>query len=191
MRFLKISSVLYTQALICKIVAFCSLCFATLYLCFISISLAQVENKYKTKTFGYWEVLLPLNVKKGNSCHAVSFPLITKSYSGMRDLPYLMISYYNPDMFTISTYAGFIIDKENPLSITANNRTRMLKIARDFYAYTFSSNEDVAIINDMIEDQRMVKVRSYHSTNGVAVDYYSLDGFSKAMKYLEHNCLIN
>ncbi|CAL7960599.1 conserved exported hypothetical protein [Alphaproteobacteria bacterium] len=146
------------------------------------------EVMRRVKSFHQWNVFVE-NVKNGKRiCHITSTPLYTKAFRGIRNIPYVVVSYIGPDMYTISAYAGFVLDRKKKCTVSTNRRTYMLQSAREFFAYTYSSSEDVTIINNMIEDNKMLEVRSYDSVGGTALDYYSLSGFIPAMRYVREIC---
>lgn len=159
--------------------------FIILIFAFISSDAKANYNLSPIKLFDNWYVL-------GNSnslqCHAVSTPNYTRVFHGTRDIPYLMISYIPKYFFTISVYSGFELSKSSPFLIQIGSRSYLLKRNRDYFAYTYNSNDDVRIINDIIKNHDLIKVHSYNLNKQLAIDYYPIEGLLRAMTFMMENC---
>ena len=148
----------------------------------------QTELKL-VKTFQDWEVYHQIS-NSTTKCYAFASPYRTKAFEGVREAPYLIISFKGKMQYSISLNPGFLIDKNNEIILKTNNRSYLLNSALPNYAWTYSSMQDKAIIEDMIKDGRSLSVRSYNVSDDTALDFYSLKGMTEALKYMEENCLI-
>jgi|GEM_PF-1326476 len=148
-------------------------------------AISESQATYVKRVFGSWEALSG-NVNGEDTCVALSHPVDTRIYEDVRDVPYLAVS-YNKEL-TISISPGFELSNSNPVTLTVNDTPRLLKNSRDFFAHTYNSIDDVRIINDMRLDRKFCKAVSYDDEEHVAIDYYSLEGFTDAIEYLRKNC---
>lgn len=163
-----------------------------LFICALHISstkTALANDLTLIHRFGYWDIYSEIDAQGKNICHIISIPVETKAYDGLRNLPYFVVTYYDPNMYTVSTYSGFGLDKTKEFTVKANNKFFALKIARDYFAYTYNSADDVRLVNNMMENSsNALEVRSNGRDGGTSVDFYSLYGFSKAIKYVQKKC---
>lgn len=138
------------------------------------------------KTFSYWSVYYELKKNNIMVYHAISFPNSTKVYSGLRNTPYIAVTYLSPRMYTISMYSGFIIDTRSPLILRVDDKTYTLHTLHDSFGYTYSSVQDIELINDFIKNScNTLEARSYDATSALAVDYYMLFGLKEALLYID------
>lgn len=150
---------------------------------------AEEDFNNTTKQFGDWMV-----VKSGAGvnefCFAYTSPFRTKGFTGeYRKPPYMILSNKGRGEVSLGVNSGFIIDAQKGFTITVNERAHLLDVKLNENAWTYSSFQDTAILDDMIEDARFVEARSYDNKDHIAVDYYSLNGFIYAFKHLSTNCV--
>lgn len=148
------------------------------------------QSKVKNK-IGFWKIYFTYDDTGRKVCRAVSSPIETKVYEGIRNTPYISVTYIAPNVYTISTYAGFVINTDKNFTININKHTYQLKPTRTYFAYTYNSDDDINIINDMIIADDYIKIKLYDQVLGIAIDYYTLDGFKSALLYMEKNCINN
>ncbi len=151
---------------------------------FISYSLAD-PIVFK-KNFSHWSVYYELKSNGKKLYYAVSTPIQTKVYNGIRDEAYMAITYVNPTEYTISVYFGFIVDSKKPLSLNTANSTYTLPVIQDEFAYTYNSSDDINILNDLVTSSNtLIEIRSYDISAGLAVDYYAPTGLKEALLYIQ------
>ncbi len=151
--------------------------------------LEQYKPQLKlAKTFQDWNVYHQIS-HNSIKCHAIISPYRTKAFEGVRESPYLVISYKGHMQYTISLDSGFVVDQQNGIILKTNNRSYILNAALPRTAWTSSSVQDKAIIEDMIKDSRNFSIRSYNTSDDTALDFYSLNGLALALQYMEKNCL--
>lgn len=138
----------------------------------------------RVRSYHAWDVY----VDRHQGCHTISKPAESKAFSGIRNIPYIVMSYRKPDRYTFSIYAGYALSDNNEPLIIVNEETFALRVYRDFFAYTYDSKDDVAIFNNAIKDGKYLKVRTYNSAGETALDYYSLQGFVKAARFIKKYC---
>jgi hypothetical protein len=157
-------------------------------LLFLLSSLAIQANAAESiAKFSDWQIFKA--EKDGTEiCYAYTTPFRTKGYEGNRPSAYLLVEKMGPKSFTIGVGIGFNIDHSKDITITTNNTSRMLDDDLTNFGWTFSSNQDVHLINDMVVDGELLEVRSYGTDGQAALDYYSLIGFQKSLNYMNTNC---
>ncbi|MFI4983823.1 MAG: hypothetical protein ACHP6I_01345 [Rickettsiales bacterium] len=138
-------------------------------------------------TFGDWKVLVPV-FSSSKSCYAYTTPFRTKALEGSRDNPYMIITYRGPHMYSLGINAGFPLSGFKGFTLFANNRTHLLDVKIVTNAWTYSSAQDVAIIDDLIRERDFAEVRSYDQKDKTALDYYSVRGLTTVLQYFDKNC---
>lgn len=152
-------------------------------------NISDISKDFKIiKKINTWDVFLR---KKDHTCHIISSPIETRFFNDKkRNHPYFMISYKKPDIYTIGISVGFMIDKTKDVIFSCNDTERLVKPFIGEYAYTYNIRDDIAIINDMIEDSKFFTIKSYSVSNqDFALDTYSLSGFINALQYMHRNCI--
>ncbi len=157
--------------------------FSALFLCNDAGAIDFNEMK-RARSYYAWDVY----TDRTNGCHAISKPSESKAFNGIRNIPYIVISYKKPDRYTFSIYAGYTLHETKEPLIIVNEETFALRAYRDFFAYTYDSKDDVAIFNNAMKDTKYIKVRTYNSAGETSLDYYSLRGFLKAARFMQKYC---
>jgi hypothetical protein len=139
------------------------------------------------KTIGDWEIFKKIENEK-ITCHAMTVPYRTKAYESVRDVPSISFTYKGPRQYTLSVNTGFAVDRQAGLILETNRRSHILDTNLLRSASTFSSIQDVAIINDMVKDGQSLSIRSYSTNDETALDFYSLKGLFESLNFLEKNC---
>jgi hypothetical protein len=99
-----------------------------------------------------------------------------------------MVTYLGKDEYTVSTVSDDNIDNKNVV-VTIDGVSRELKSDPNNYnSYTYSSVQDIALINDLIRASSYFTVRNYDKPDTYALDYYSLRGFGKAIRLMSNSC---
>jgi hypothetical protein len=158
-----------------------------LQLLYFLLLLYPIYGMAEEKKFDDWTAVS--SIKDGNNyCYAYVTPYRTKVFTGVRDQPYLLIVNKGYKEFSIGVSPGFYLSKTKGFVIKTDSRAYLMDVRVYENAITFSSAEDVSIINGMIKDGRYVEVRSYSGDDNdkvdLAADYYSLKGFTRAMQFL-------
>lgn len=138
-------------------------------------------------TLGDWEVFAPVFSGK-KYCYAYTTPFRTKAFDANRQNPYMIITYKGPEMYSIGLNSGYLLSSYKGFTVTTNDHTYLLDIKLITNAWTYTSNQDVAIINDLLIDNEFAEVRSYDTSDKTAVDYYSTEGLLTVIQYFEKNC---
>ena len=75
------------------------------------------------------------------------------------------------------------------MEVSINTALRVLEsVPESEQAHTFSSVQDIAMVNDLIRAEGYFTVRSYDQNDNQALDYYSLKGFGKAIRLISGIC---
>jgi len=123
-------------------------------------------------------------------CYLVSMPFRTKVYHGdkIRE-PHFVVIYRAPNEYTIDVDLDFDIDPKRGVVVDIDSTPRMLEPTFDSeIVHTYSSVQDIAMINDLMLTDGYFTVRSYDKNNNQALDYYSLRGFGKALRLMTRSC---
>lgn len=102
-----------------------------------------------------------------------------------RETPYLYIIKRGHREFTLGVSPGYELDDNKAIILKVRNRAYALKTGLPHYGWTFSSTQDVGLIDEMLKANRFVTVHAYGESGSVALDYYSLKGFVHALKQLD------
>ncbi len=157
---------------------------AVLLCCFDTANAVNFNEMKRVRSYHAWDVYI--DAEKG--CHAISKPVESKAFNGIRNIPYIVMSYHKLDRYTFSMYAGYALNQSKEPSAIINNKTFALRLNREFFAYTYDSSDDVEIFNNAIADGKYIKIRTYSVNNETALDYYSLQGFLKAARFMQKKC---
>ena len=139
------------------------------------------------KHFGSWRVF---EKDKTKECVIISEPLNSRGFPGFRDIPYVMFTFIKGNQFTFSNYSGFIINKQKGIQVFVGEKQFLLKPYRDFFAFTYDSNDDIELINALLKNREGIRIRSFNKDLEVANDYYEFKGLDNAFEFVKnnHNC---
>jgi hypothetical protein len=166
------------------------LCFAIKILICLLLSLPAVAAvEAKERPLGDWRYRLGAQ-SEDNKCMIYTQAMRNKSTSSetRETEPYLYIIKKRPQGYSLGLYCAALCPDGVSLEIAGRNYDLAGYLGD--YAVTYSSIQDVAIINQLLKAQDMVKVRSVDEGGNVFLDYYSLDGFTDALKSL-NLCILN
>lgn len=155
----------------------------TSFECFADIS----QNTKFVKSFDSWKVFTQTLNDNKTRCSIIANPILTTGFLGFRNIPYVGFSSFDNGEFSFSIYTGFSIDKNKPIKIFIDDHIFYLKFYRDFFAYTYSANDDVRLINAALINQSIMRVRIENTKNLVANDYYDLRGLKDGLQFLKDN----
>lgn len=122
-------------------------------------------------------------------CYMVSQPFRSKAFAQKKlRSPRFSILYLGKNEYTIQVDVDYD-SLGSDTTITIDNFDRKLDMSiKEGISHTYSSTQDVAIINDLIRACGYFTVKSYDANSNSTVDYYSLKGFSKAIKKMSRIC---
>ena len=164
------------------------LIFLFIILLLISSAKAKEAPQSKLGQFSSWTIL------KGQSgehtyCYAFSEPyysLYTTAISTRS--PYLLVIYKGHRQVTFSSYLGFeITDKANIL-LEVNGSDILLDATPPYSGKTYSSAQDIQLLNEIIESNRYIKIKSFTKFGEYVADYYKVNGILKTINFMEKNC---
>ncbi len=148
---------------------------------------AAVEEGAKfIKNFNTWKIFIKHEKDKAH-CAIIANPISTSGFPGFRDIPYIGFVSTKGSNFSFSIYAGFVIDKDKPIQVFVDDSLFYLKFYRDFFAYTYDANDDVKLLNKVLINQSVMRVRVENKSKEVANDYYDLKGLWQAFAFLKQN----
>lgn len=158
-----------------------------LLLVFSNVGEAAVRL-YNNHTFGDWRLY---EGKDANTkvCYAVAEPYRTRAFHGIKSKSWVAITFLGRNQFTVSGHTGFDTDTSAPwiLDIDGNDPIA-LHVLPSGEIWSYSSAQDVQIINAMMQGDAYFTVRGYSSSKQTILDYYSLKGLHKIIKYMNKNC---
>lgn len=161
--------------------------FFVILLLISSVNAKEVPQS-KLGQFSSWTIL------KGQSegytyCYAFSEPyysLYTTSIKARS--PYLLMVYKGHRQITFSSYLGFeVTDKANIL-LEVNDLGILLDTAPPYSGKTYSSAQDIQLLNEIIESNKYIKIKSFTKFGEYVADYYKVDGIRKTINFMEKNC---
>ena len=160
-----------------------------IFLCMLYVAeVASVPLK-EEKTFKDWSVFSTMRLYTPDTCYALSTPYRTRALTRLRNLPFIVVKYVGGGKFTLSATSGFILSTEYGLIIEIGDRSHRLVGGSNEFTWTSSYLQDRAILEDMLDGEEYLKVRSFSHHNDSVLDYYSLLGLKDALTYMERNCV--
>ena len=139
-------------------------------------------------TTGNWRVIKEYKPNNHYVCHAFTHPIKTELFADERATASMIVTYFYPNMYTISVYSGFIMKRKENTILTIDQVQHSMPYNRLSFATTVSSEEDVKIINSMLTTNNHIKIKSFSYDGQVSIDYYSLNGFKNAALYMQAYC---
>ncbi len=164
------------------------------------------------KQFSQWSVVLEHEIndrtlRKQTRCYLIANPLYTHAFPDIanRKKSHFIALYLPRGRFTFSEYAGFKLNTYKGGEISVGQKIFGLRTYREIYGCTYSSTDDVALMNMMIQmrNDDFFTIRNYkkqnlssaldfedenNRENSTILDYYSMAGFRKAAKYAQWIC---
>jgi hypothetical protein len=164
-----------------------------LILFFISTFICSsfAEDKHNTKFIKHFERWRVFEKNKTKECVIIAEPIYSNGFAGFRDIPHVMFTLLKGKKLTFSNYSGFIINKQQPIQVFVDDKRFLLKPYRDFFAFTYDSNDDVELINTLLKNSGNIQVRSVNKNLEVANDYYEFKGLDKAFEFVKNNSNCN
>jgi hypothetical protein len=155
--------------------------FLTLFLLFCSELCAQ-ELKGK---FRDWNVF---RAHRGDRvvCYVASTPIKRDGTYDKRGEPFFIVTNIENDADEVSISSGFKYSKKSDVEISFGSKKFYL-FPYEALAWANDKNDDIDIIKAMQKQEDMV-VSGVASDGKIAVDTYSLIGFSQAYKSLREIC---
>jgi len=158
-----------------------------MFLCVTPFLSANAESGVG-ENIGDWRIISGQEKGK-NYCYAYTTPFRTKAFDGdFRGPAYLILVSKSPKEISVGVNPGFIVDKHKGFTMKVNGRVHLLDLKLSQNSWTSSAFQDVAILDDMIEEDNFIEVRSYDMKDHVALDYYSLKGFPNVYNKLTTSC---
>jgi hypothetical protein len=162
--------------------------FLLITLLFISTANAKEEPQSKLGQFSSWNIL------KGTSggqtyCYAFSEPYYSLYTTTMSTRsPYLLVVYHGHRQVTFTSHLGFEITDKSKILLEVNDIDILLDSTPPYSGKTYSSAQDIQLLNEIIESNKYVKVKSFTKFGEYVADYYKVDGILKTINFMEKNC---
>ncbi len=142
------------------------------------------------KQVGDWKIVAG-KLEGKNFCYAYTTPYRTKAYDGQnRTRPYIILANKGKNSVSLGVDSGFVIDAKQGVTLSANGEIHLLDVKLNKNAWTYTATQDVSIINDLVQSDGNVEIRSYDMDGKAAVDYYSLKGILHVLGDLKTNCQV-
>lgn len=149
----------------------------------ISVSASAVTSTKFIQKFEEWE-LFKKTTQNEHHCIIISHPESSAGFPGFRDKPYISFTTVKGGKFTFSIYSGFILNKNEPIQVFIEDNIFFLKIFRNFFAYTYDSNDDEKLLRAIKESKGLMRVRTVNNEMAVANDYYAIKGLSHGLNFM-------
>lgn len=145
-----------------------------------------VDGKYYD-----WIVYYVDELGSYKKCYIASFAKDTiGNYNGTRK-PYIMIAHFtSKDIEEISIYGGYEYKKNSYIYISIDNK-QIKMITKGNMAWVKNEKEDKIIINDIIDANKDIRVRSESIDGKYTIDTYSVLGLARAYKRMKEICRDN
>lgn len=153
-----------------------------------SVEAGATIKLHNHHNFGDWRLY---EGKEGNKkvCYAMVEPYRTRSFIGMREKPWVALTFFERNALTVSAHSGFNIDTKTELVLDIDNGSSIsMHVLPTGQVYSYSSAQDVQIINALMQGESYFTIRSYGINQQTALDYYSLKGLHEIIKYMNKHC---
>ncbi|MDJ1257828.1 MAG: hypothetical protein MRQ07_04155 [Candidatus Midichloria sp.] len=141
--------------------------------------LAEVKN---------WRIIAEIEEEK-KICHAIMTPYRDKLLYGNINNPKFIVSYKGHLAYSISFSALTRLAHSKSVTLFVNDSQYTLKVNKHGKnAITYSADQDVDIINDIISGPYPFKIRSKGAAGELGFIYFSSIGLQEAISYMEKNC---
>ncbi|MCE2992483.1 MAG: hypothetical protein LW825_06185 [Candidatus Jidaibacter sp.] len=152
---------------------------------FVAVAFLAKVAMASGANFGDWSYYTHPNQHE-NLCIIYTNPIMSKGdIKDDRLTAYLYLIKKGHDQFSLGVFPGFMQDPNKEVVLKVNNRSYALKVEMPNYSWSYSSAEDVSLINEMLMGGKFLTAHSYALDGGATLDYYSLKGFVPALKKLE------
>ncbi len=119
-------------------------------------------------------------------CYTVSTPIRRDGNYDKRGEPFFLVTNIENDADEISTSAGFIFREKSNVEVSFGSKKFYL-FPYKAIAWSNNKNEDIDIIKEMQKSADMV-LSSVDKNGKIAIDTYSLIGFSQSYEMLKKAC---
>lgn len=150
------------------------------------IAAADSSTKF-IKKINEWEIFKKTHHDESR-CMLISHPVTSNGFPGFRDKPYIGFISVKNGRFTFSIYAGFIINKNQPIQVFIDNDVFYLKISREFFAYTYDNDDDERLVKAVMRNDGVMRIRIVSSEMEITNDYYDLKNLYKAFDFVKNHC---
>ena len=156
---------------------------------FLKIISAYSEVKFfDLEEIRDWQLVAEINNNK-KTCHAIIRPYKNKLILGEIVDPKFIISYKGYLSYSISFSCSTALALSNSILLFINDSRYMLKTTKyKENAITYSAEQDIDIINNMITGSFSFKIRSQGEKGELNLIYFSSLGFNEVINYMENNC---
>jgi hypothetical protein len=157
-----------------------------IYTIIFSLFVIPISSQAKTMQIDDW-FYSDADSIKGERCIIYSYSARTKGDMNTeeREDPYLYVIKKGEKQYTIGMYHGFEIGEDAFVVMKIKNRSYDFHNANPDYAWTYSSAQDISLIDKLLQASDYVTIHSEDVESKVALDYYSLKGFIRSMRALD------
>ena len=155
----------------------------------INAHFAQATSKFfDLKEVKNWRIIAELDGNK-KICYAIISPYRNKQLIGNINDPKFIVSYKGHLSYSISFSVLSTLLPSQGVKLFVNDSEYILKVNNHGKnAITYSAEQDVCIINDIISAPYTFKVKSESINGDIGIMYFSSLGLQEAIMYMEKNC---
>ena len=155
----------------------------------ISNNFAQAHSKFfDLAEVKNWRIITELDGNK-KICHAIMTPYRNKQLIGNINNPKFIVSYKGHLSYSISFSASSTLSPSRNVKLFINDTEYTLKVGNHGQnAITYSSEQDINIINNLISGPYIFKIKSKSSDGDLGIIYFSSLGLQEAIAYMEKHC---
>ena len=155
-------------------------------------AMAAEQNTILLKTFDDWQVMYKIDKDDIKHCIVIAAAAHSVGFIGFRETPKAMFSYIKKNKsFTFSMDVGFVINQMEVIKVMIGNKVFYLKPYRDFFAYTYNNEDDQELIFALLQDRKMMRIRTVSQELIVVNDYYNFKSIDKAFNFIKLNSNCN
>lgn len=135
-----------------------------------------------------WQIIKEVDGTK-KMCHAVTYPYMRETFYGEIAGSTFVISYRAPKSYSVSFTTKSRLEKKNAIVIVIQDNTYLLKTNKlPYSATTYSADQDVDVINDLIREDSQFKIEARGKDDALEFLYFSSVGIKKVLLYMEKRC---
>ncbi len=137
---------------------------------------------YAAKEERQWDLVR--SADKGCTIYSKPYKIKSNINNDIEIEPFFYITKIRQSQYSIGLYCDAYCNSLAEIDITGKKRALNAKVID--YAFTYSKEQDISILNDMIQTTLPVKVKMKDGDN-VIIAYYAMENFTSAIKKLS-NC---
>ena len=148
------------------------------------VSLASLQADASAED---WTIQKRTKGDGSSSCYAYALPYSSKWYSSEEsEAPYFEVAYKGNNTFSLAVFSRFKLGKKSVMLKVGNYTTSLETM--DMSANTYSAQQDVDTINEIIFSSNALEVEVFDAKNNNSLHAYDTSAFRLVLQKLNKEC---